>query len=107
MAHVMEKIGRAFGVDLDPHDARGRKFLLLLLCAGFASAALIAATSPLKAFAAVVTLIVIALAFARPESTIMLLVVYSPFEPFLLKFAGDEIYVYARYFSEGLIYVLL
>lgn len=107
MAHMMEKIGRAFDVDLDPHDARGRKFLLLLLATGLVSSGLVAASSPLKAFAAVVTLVIFGLAFWKPLHVVLFLAAYTPFEPFLLKFVGDELYIYARYFSEGLIYVLL
>lgn len=107
MAHMMEKIGRVFDADLDPHDARGRKFLFLLLATGLFSATLVAFSSPLKAFAVVLTLVIFGLAFWKPEHVILFLAAYTPFEPFLLKFVGDELYIYARYFSEGLIYVLL
>lgn len=44
--------------------------------------------------------------FARPLWTVLILAVYLPFEPFVLKFTPDEIYVFARYFSECLIYLL-
>jgi hypothetical protein len=107
MPHLMQKIGRAFEVDLDPHDERGRKFLLLLAATGLLSAGLVTVFSPLKAFAAVITLLVIGLAFWKPRIVLLLLAAYTPFEPFLLKFVGDDLYIYARYFSEGLIYVLL
>jgi hypothetical protein len=63
--------------------------------------------SPWKAFAVVLGIIVLALAFTRPEIIVLFLVAYTPFEPFLLKFISDDIYVYSRYFSESLIYVLL
>ncbi len=42
----------------------------------------------------------------RPQWTIVFLAVYLPFEPFLLKFIPNDIYVFARYFSEGLVYLL-
>ncbi|HTM69245.1 MAG TPA: O-antigen ligase family protein, partial [Candidatus Binatia bacterium] len=43
----------------------------------------------------------------RPLWVIAFLAVYTPLEPFLLKFVNDDLYIYARYFSEGLIYLLL
>ncbi len=46
------------------------------------------------------------LTFFRPLTTLAILALYLPFESVLLKLAPDEIYVYARFFSEGLIYVL-
>ena len=42
----------------------------------------------------------------RPLWTVLLLAAYLPFESFILKFIPQDIYVFARYFSEGLIYVL-
>lgn len=75
-------------------------FVLLALLLAFA-------VSPWKSLAAVVFLVVLAVAIARPGLIIAFLAVYTPFEPFLLKFVNDDLYLYARYFSEGLIYVLL
>jgi len=68
---------------------------------------LIALMSPAKALALVVGILVVAVAFSRPEVVIAGLALYTPFEPFLLKFVPDELYLYARYFSEGLIYLLV
>lgn len=42
----------------------------------------------------------------RPLWTLAFLAVYLPFEPFILKFVPDDIYVFARYFSEFLVYGL-
>ncbi|MEI6511106.1 MAG: O-antigen ligase family protein [Candidatus Uhrbacteria bacterium] len=42
----------------------------------------------------------------RPLTTLAILALYLPFESVFLKLAPDEMYVYARFFSEGLIYVL-
>lgn len=55
--------------------------------------------------------IVIGICFAvltilRPLWTLAFVAVYLPFEPFILKFVPDEIYLFARYFSEVLIYFL-
>jgi hypothetical protein len=45
--------------------------------------------------------------FFKPTWTLAALSVYLPFEPFLLKWVPDDLYVYARYGSEVLIYFLL
>lgn len=45
--------------------------------------------------------------FFRPTWTLAFLLAYLPFEPFLLKWVPDELYVYARYGSELLIYLLV
>jgi hypothetical protein len=47
------------------------------------------------------------LTLIRPFWTLVFLSVYLPFESFFLTFIPDEIYVFARYLSEGLIYLLL
>ncbi len=107
MAELIRTIGDAFGVDIDPRHEKGKRFLALLLAVAAAAGLLVAVFTPWKAFALVVSLIFAWLAFARPEWIVMFLVVYTPFEPFLLKFVSDEVYVYARYFSEGLIYALV
>lgn len=63
--------------------------------------------SPLMIIAAVVGLGFIIMSFFRPIWTLAFLAVYLPFEPFLLKWVPDDVYLYARYFSEILIYVLV
>jgi len=67
----------------------------------------LALTSPSKTVALLVGLILFFIAFYRPLSIIFLLAAYTPFEPFLLKFVSDDIYVYARYLGEFLIYVMV
>jgi len=49
----------------------------------------------------------VVLTFVRPLWVLGFLALYLPFESFLLKFAPDELYVLARYASEGLIYLLV
>ena len=44
--------------------------------------------------------------FFRPTWSLAFLLLYLPFEPFLLKWISDDVYVYARFFSEILIYLL-
>jgi len=46
------------------------------------------------------------LSFYRPLWTLAFVAIYLPFESVLLKFIPEDIYVFARYFSEGLIYLL-
>lgn len=79
------------------------KPLLALLIAG---AVLFAFFSPLKVAAILFALGMIAVTFYDPKLTILFLAVLIPLEPFLLKFVPDELYVYARYFSEVLIYLV-
>lgn len=63
--------------------------------------------SPWKVLAVTVGVIFIFVSFLKPKYTVLFLAFYIPLEPFLLKFVPDEVYIYARYFSEGLIYILL
>lgn len=63
--------------------------------------------SPLILITVIIGGVFLFVTFARPLWTLAFLSVYLPFEPFLLKFAPDEVYVFARYFSEGLVYVLV
>src|SRR3989338_7147341 len=62
--------------------------------------------SPLAVFSVVLTLFFLLMSFLRPLSALAFLSLYLPFESFLLKFTPNEIYVFARFFSEGLIYIL-
>lgn len=107
MRHPMEVVSKAFETDLDPHHDRGRRNLRLILLVAALAGGLVVAVGPWQALAAVASLAVVAVAFLQPQALIFFLVAYTPFEPFLLKFVPDELYVYARYFSEGLIYVLV
>ena len=63
--------------------------------------------SPWKVLAVIVGVVFIFVSFVKPEYCVLFLAFYFPLEPFLLKFVPDEVYVYVRYFSEGLIYILL
>ena len=45
--------------------------------------------------------------FFRPTWSLAFLLTYLPFEPFILKWIPDELYVYAKYGSELLIYLLV
>lgn len=76
--------------------------IFLAICTG-----LIAFLSFSKALAMIVGIGFLALSFVRPDLVLLFLAVYFPFEPFLLKFVPNDVYVLARYFSEGLIYLLI
>ena len=62
--------------------------------------------SPLKILALILSVVALAVAITRPYLVVVGLAVWTPLEPFLLKFVPDELYVYARYFPEALLYVL-
>ena len=71
-----------------------------------AALSLVVFVSPTVALAAALGAVFVAIALARPLFILYFLAVYLPFEPFLLKFVPDDVYVYARFFSEVLIYLL-
>lgn len=62
--------------------------------------------SPAVAFAALGALVVLIVTVFSPTTTLAFLALYLPFEPFVLKFIPDSIYVFARFASEGLIYLI-
>lgn len=63
-------------------------------------------TSPAFVLAGVIVLLVIVMTILRPEYTLGLLSIYLPFESVILKFIPDDVYVFARYGSEFLIYLI-
>ncbi|MFH1405127.1 MAG: O-antigen ligase family protein [Patescibacteria group bacterium] len=63
--------------------------------------------SPLLVLSLVIFLIFAVITFSKPLLTLTFLCVYLPFESFLLKFPPEEIYIFTRYFSEVLIYLLV
>src|SRR5512135_1490682 len=82
------------------------------LVKAFAAAAvvfclLVVFVSPWKVLAFFLSVGLLAVVYARPTWMLAFLAVFIPFEPFLLKFVPDELYIFAKYFSEVLIYLLL
>ena len=63
--------------------------------------------SPSLVLGALAAVVIIILAFLRPTWALAALLFYLPFEPFVLKWIPDDVYVFARYFSEIVIYLLL
>ncbi|MEY4723659.1 MAG: hypothetical protein RLZZ324_1172 [Candidatus Parcubacteria bacterium] len=104
--HPLDRASETFDIQIDPHRRGGKRNLFALLASAAIIAGLVVAIGPWKAFGAVASLAVIGAAFLRPDMLLLFLAAYTPFEPFLLKFVPDDLYLYARYFSEGLIYVL-
>jgi O-antigen ligase len=68
--------------------------------------ALQAIFSPALVLSGVFIACLVALTALRPHWALGLLAVYLPFESFILKFIPDDIYVFARYGSEVLIYLV-
>ncbi|MBU1915534.1 hypothetical protein KKC47_00210 [Patescibacteria group bacterium] len=62
---------------------------------------------PWLTLGAVIGLATVFITFVRPEIIVLLLAIYTPLEPFLLKFVPDDLYIFARYFPEILIYALV
>ncbi len=62
--------------------------------------------SPSLVLAGVIVCSILVLTAVRPHWTLGVLAIYLPFESLVLKFTPDEVYVFARYFPETLIYVV-
>jgi len=62
--------------------------------------------SPFAIPALVIAVAFLIMSVRRPLWTLGFLAVWLPLESFALKFVPDDIYVFARYFSEGLVYLL-
>lgn len=93
--------------ELLPRDADLRHSVIFFGLIGLAvSAGLVIFLSVWQVLAIVASIAFFVLTLYRPRWILVFLVVWIPLEPFLLKFVPDEIYLYARYFSEGLIYFL-
>ncbi len=62
--------------------------------------------SAMFVIAALALVIAIIVAVVRPFFILSFIAIYLPFETIVLKFTPDEIYLFARYFSEGMIYLV-
>lgn len=80
---------------------------LLILVGGIILASGLAAFLPPVFLIAFLTAVFLfALAFKKIEYGVLLLAAYTPFEPFILKFASEEIYPLARYGPEFFLLIL-
>ncbi|MEA3248959.1 MAG: hypothetical protein U9Q03_01220 [Patescibacteria group bacterium] len=86
---------------------KDRDFLLVLVSVVLIAGLMSVFLGPWAAVAVIVGVGILLAAFLKPEAALLVLAVYTPLEPFLLKFVGDDIYIFARYFPEVLIYVLV
>jgi len=98
---------RLFGLSKEERRQQEQRLLAFFAVATAVAVVLAVVVGPWLALGAVIGLLAVALTIARPELTLLFYAVYTPFEPFLLKFVPDELYVFARYFSEGLIYIMV
>lgn len=88
--------------------ADGRALFLERLLFGYAGLALLGVVflSPLQVAGLTIVSIILFLTAWRPAWILTLWLAYLPLEPFILKWIPDELYVYARYGSEVLLYVV-
>ncbi len=63
--------------------------------------------SPAFVFLVLVAVIGIVFTFYKPTWSLILLFWYLPFEQFILKWLSDDVYIYVKYSSELLIYLLV
>lgn len=63
-------------------------------------------SSPWFVIGAMIAAGAVYVSYKEPMWTVLFLMAWWPIEPFVLKFVSDDLYLYARYFSESLIYVL-
>jgi len=82
-----------------------RIFWFIVLGALVLSSSL-AVVSPYTVLAAMITIAAVAIAIAKPYFLAVAIAVWTAFEPFLLKFVPNELYVFARYFPEVAVYIL-
>lgn len=68
---------------------------------------LVVFVSPWKVIGFFLAAALLAAVFLRPAWMLALLAAYIPLEPFALKFVPDELFIYVKYFSESIIYLLL
>lgn len=94
---------------LTPHKgSEGYARLATGLLLGATVVAIVASIflSPLKVLGILVGMLTCYVAFWRPDWLLGFLLLYLPFESFLLKFIPDDVYVYGRYYSEVIVYIL-
>lgn len=90
------------------HTPVSTKFFLSLLLAIALIAAVLSFLSPAAAAGFFLSAIFITLAFEKPIWLIYALTFYIPFEPFLLKFTSDNLFLFLKYgFEAGILILFL
>ena len=87
----------------EEHTALATVFLFLLLAFLIVLQSIF---SPALVLSGVLGGLLVIVAFLRPQFALGFLAVYLPFESIILKFTPDDVYVFARYGSELLIYLV-
>ncbi len=88
-------------------DAPWRRLMIFFIGAAAVFSLAVVFISPWKVLAFFLGLALLVAVSARPLWMLAVLAVFIPIEPFALKFVPDELFVFAKYFSEVLIYLLL
>ncbi|NQV90374.1 hypothetical protein HQ487_03105 [Candidatus Uhrbacteria bacterium] len=87
----------------EEHTALATAFLFLLLAFLIVLQSIF---SPTLVLASVLGGCLVIVTFVRPQYALGFLALYLPFESIILKFIPDDVYVFARYGSEFLIYLV-
>ena len=88
-------------------DTRARIAMIILFTLVGSALFLSLFTSPAITIALAASVGLIALTWWKPQSVLLGLLAYLPFEPFVLKWIPDDVYILARYGSELVIYMLV
>jgi len=88
-------------------DTRARIAMIALFTLVGAALLLSLFTSPAITIALVAGVGLIVLTWWNPQSVLLGLLAYLPFEPFLLKWIPDDVYIFVRYGSELVVYMLV
>lgn len=92
----------------EPLASNQHRWILFGIAAiGFGLLIVSIVTSPWLLVVGAVALLAIFLTWKEPMWAVLFLLAWWPLEPFILKFIHDDVYVFARYASEILIYVLV
>lgn len=94
-----------------PHNAPSERehnwILAALVGGGVLLLAIAVLTSPWVLIAGILFLAAVYVTWKEPMWTVTALAAWWPLEPFILKWIGDDIYVFARFASEIMVYVLV
>lgn len=90
-------------------DSESRAKLSLVIVLGTLVAAIVAVVfvSPTLVLGVLVAACVAVFTFFKPTWSLAFLMLYLPFEPFILKWVPSDLFVYAKYSSELIIYLLV
>jgi O-Antigen ligase len=102
----MPKLSEKFAETINLRTPFERRIFWAVIACAIVLCTAVGFVSPYTIFAAILTVGVVALAITRPYFLAVAIAAWTAFEPFLLKFVPDELYVFARYFPEVAVYIL-